>query len=220
MIVGIIWQKPVLTHASIIFEGMLASVNSVKKQFCNLQNWFFICIVLLVYRHFRLQALPNQNTSAPSIRVWNVWQFGNSAVSPLLMCDLSKNEQSYVLCRCDRPTQRWAVMTHSQNDLASLSYSWHFKPCFRMMPLISSWRRAKFFVLSCPCHAFPGNFTQLQWYMTAYICCRFIPTTAFLALPSAHVVQWSNHLGAMCSRAWRSQWPRIDSSLGPGASAY
>jgi len=36
----------------------------------------------------------------------------------------------------------------------------------------------------------------------------------------AHVVQWSNHLGAMCSRARRSQWPRIDSSLGPGASAY
>jgi len=35
----------------------------------------------------------------------------------------------------------------------------------------------------------------------------------------AYVVQWSNHLGAMCSRAWRSQWPRIDSSLGPGASA-
>jgi len=28
------------------------------------------------------------------------------------------------------------------------------------------------------------------------------------------------HLGAMCSRAWRSQWPRIDSSLGLGASAY
>jgi len=36
----------------------------------------------------------------------------------------------------------------------------------------------------------------------------------------AHVVQWSNHLGAMCSRARRSQWPRIDSSLGTGASAY
>jgi len=36
----------------------------------------------------------------------------------------------------------------------------------------------------------------------------------------AHVVQWSNHLGAMCRRAWRSQWPRIDSSLNPGASAY
>jgi len=36
----------------------------------------------------------------------------------------------------------------------------------------------------------------------------------------AHVVQWSNHMGAMCSRAWRSQWPRIDSSLRPGASAY
>ena len=36
----------------------------------------------------------------------------------------------------------------------------------------------------------------------------------------AHVVQWSNHLGTMCSRAWRSQWPKIDLSLGPGASAY
>jgi len=28
----------------------------------------------------------------------------------------------------------------------------------------------------------------------------------------AHVVQWSSHLGAICSRVWRSQWPRI----GPG----
>ena len=27
------------------------------------------------------------------------------------------------------------------------------------------------------------------------------------ALP-ARVVQWSNHLGAMCSRAWRAQWPQ------------
>jgi len=39
-------------------------------------------------------------------------------------------------------------------------------------------------------------------------------------LSHAHVVQWSNHLGTMCSRSWRSQWPRIDSSLGPGASVY
>ena len=31
MIVGIIWRKPVLTHASIVCEGMLASVNSVKN---------------------------------------------------------------------------------------------------------------------------------------------------------------------------------------------
>ena len=30
MIVGIIWRKPVLTYASIIFGGMLASVNSVN----------------------------------------------------------------------------------------------------------------------------------------------------------------------------------------------
>jgi len=30
-IVGIIRQKPVLTHASIVCEGMLASVNSVNK---------------------------------------------------------------------------------------------------------------------------------------------------------------------------------------------
>jgi len=25
------------------------------------------------------------------------------------------------------------------------------------------------------------------------------------ALRRAHVVQWSNHLGAMCSRAWRAR---------------
>ena len=31
VIVGVIWRKPVLTHASIVCEGMLASVNSVKK---------------------------------------------------------------------------------------------------------------------------------------------------------------------------------------------
>ena len=32
MIVGVILRKPVLTHASIVCEGMLASVNSVKNQ--------------------------------------------------------------------------------------------------------------------------------------------------------------------------------------------
>jgi len=31
VIVGIIRRKPVLTHASIVCEGILASVNSVKK---------------------------------------------------------------------------------------------------------------------------------------------------------------------------------------------
>ena len=35
VIVGVIRRKPVLTHASIVCEGMLASVNSVKK-FANL----------------------------------------------------------------------------------------------------------------------------------------------------------------------------------------
>ena len=34
MIVGVIWRKPVLTHASIVCEGMLASVNSVNTV-CN-----------------------------------------------------------------------------------------------------------------------------------------------------------------------------------------
>ena len=33
VIVGIIRQKPVLTHASIVCEGMLASVNSVNSYF-------------------------------------------------------------------------------------------------------------------------------------------------------------------------------------------
>jgi len=31
VIVGVVRRKPVLTHASIVCEGMLASVNSVKK---------------------------------------------------------------------------------------------------------------------------------------------------------------------------------------------
>ena len=30
MIVGVIWRKPVLTRASIVFGGTLASVNSVN----------------------------------------------------------------------------------------------------------------------------------------------------------------------------------------------
>ena len=30
MTVGVIWRKPVLTHASIVCEDMLASVNSVN----------------------------------------------------------------------------------------------------------------------------------------------------------------------------------------------
>ena len=41
MIVGIIRRKPVLTHASIVFGGMLASVNSVN------------CLVVLVWLVFR-----------------------------------------------------------------------------------------------------------------------------------------------------------------------
>jgi len=53
--------------------------------------------------------------------------------------------------------------------------------------------------------------TSPQSCVTGLLLCSCCP---------AHVVQWSNHLGAMCSRAWRSQWPRIDSNLSPGASAY
>ena len=34
MIVGIIWRKPLLTHASIVCEDMLASVNSVNSVKC------------------------------------------------------------------------------------------------------------------------------------------------------------------------------------------
>jgi len=43
VIVGIIRQKPVFTHASIVCEGMLASVNSVKKIIChNSEIWRLI----------------------------------------------------------------------------------------------------------------------------------------------------------------------------------
>ena len=57
------------------------------------------------------------------------------------------------------------------------------------------------------------------WLLQRLHCAVFI-AHFYLCHGPAHVVQWSNHLGAMCSRAWRSQWPRIDSSLGPSASAY
>ena len=39
MIVGVIRRKPVLTHASIICEGMLASVNSVKNVNLNISYY-------------------------------------------------------------------------------------------------------------------------------------------------------------------------------------
>ena len=65
--------------------------------------------------------------------------------------------------------------------------------------------------LNHPCAAAMQPYGKLLWPLVLYLVIFSRP---------AHVVQWSNHLGAMCSRAWRSQWPRIDSSLGPGASAY
>jgi len=34
----------------------------------------------------------------------------------------------------------------------------------------------------------------------------------------ARVVQWSNHLAAMCSRAWRAHWPRFGVQSEPRAS--
>jgi len=44
-----------------------------------------------------------------------------------LTCDLSNNEQSYALYRCDRPTQRRAAITRQPS--VTLNYSQHFKPC-------------------------------------------------------------------------------------------
>jgi len=55
----------------------------------------------------------------------------------------------------------------------------------------------------------------LDWCLQPLGCTLYyIGLSGGWALPM-YVVQWSNHLGAMCSRAWRSQWPRIDSSLSP-----
>ena len=56
-----------------------------------------------------------------------------------------------------------------------------------------------------------GSGQNTKIFVSAFWCwnCTF----SHLHDGPAHVVQWSNHLGAMCSRAWRSQWPSIDSSL-------
>ena len=43
VIVGVIRRKPVLTHASIVCEGMLASVNSVNESLVSLAMGASIC---------------------------------------------------------------------------------------------------------------------------------------------------------------------------------
>ena len=75
--------------------------------------------------------------------------------------------------------------------------------------------------LTCLMPAYPGC-PGVSWSLTSLFGTNtaISETKVVLEKSPAHVVQWSNHLGAMCSRAWRSQWLRIDSSLGPGASAY
>ena len=67
MIVSIIRRKPVLTYASIIFENMLASVNSVKKnsshlavngekQLATMEKintlCMFVCVCLLIMIYY------------------------------------------------------------------------------------------------------------------------------------------------------------------------
>jgi len=97
--------------------------------------------------HFRPETLRTQDTSAAPRRVRNVqtvrhWcgaevsirQFGTRAISraelwrclqldQFLTCDLSKNERSDALYRCER----WAVITGRPG--VTLSYSRCFKPC-------------------------------------------------------------------------------------------
>jgi len=71
VIVGIMWQKPVLTHASIVFGGMLASVNSV--------NWLVV-LVWLVFRH-RVNELIIKSASRPCAR------FTKRLYTRLAVCD-------------------------------------------------------------------------------------------------------------------------------------
>jgi len=72
--------------------------------------------------------------------------------------------------------------------------------------------------------------TQVQISPWAF---AFIPTATAICSPEhwlcrlavvptwpAHVVQWSNHLSVMSSRAWRSQWQRFNSNLSPGTFTY
>ena len=49
VIVGVIRRKPVLTHASIVCEGMLASVNSVNSVKKTLSNELRKVDILIIY---------------------------------------------------------------------------------------------------------------------------------------------------------------------------
>jgi len=49
VIVGVIRRKPVLTHASIVCEGMLASVNSVNSVKEELYLFIVLCLHYVVY---------------------------------------------------------------------------------------------------------------------------------------------------------------------------
>jgi len=93
-------------------------------------------------------------------------------------------------------------------ELGSETVEWIWRVVLALLhrPLATSTFSHRF----CFCRYKQQRRTSRHWIYAANLC---------ISSP-AHVVQWSNHLGDMCSRAWRSQWPRIDSSLGPGASAY
>jgi len=58
VIVGVIRRKPVLTHASIVCEGMLASVNSVKK--LSVKCLLMTCVTN-VYNHASKACTPKVN---------------------------------------------------------------------------------------------------------------------------------------------------------------
>jgi len=92
--------------------------------------------------------------------------------------------------------------TPSHNALQSVCTVSVVGECIEILPsILHSTNSVRMFAMSALLHSHPN--IMYNW----------------LKCP-AHVVQWSNHLGAMCSRVWRLQWLRIDSSLGPGASAY
>jgi len=102
----------------------------------NTFNSPLLTLTWMVYRHFASETLRTQDTSAPSRWVGNGRTVRHQCrrvvpnclqLGHFLTCDLSKNEQSYALYRCDRPTQRRAVITGWPS--VTLSHSRHFKPC-------------------------------------------------------------------------------------------
>ena len=125
----------------------------------------------------------------------------------------------------DNKTPQWQYSSSFEDQSVTLLHGW----CRRIFNVST----ALVFVMAALCNR-AGHYIFALWFLLSFylfsspnlshhrldVCHTSTHGVALMRILPAHVFQCVRHSDAMCSRAWRSQWPRIDSSLGPGASAY